>query len=109
MKRILGVLGPAVLAAAFAGLPAGSVVGQNAEQAPGPLAEIGQDIWRSGISCWDCHGNMGNGQPEDPRSPAGADLREAQLTVDQIAEVIRCGRPGTPMPSFGRNPYVGEN
>jgi hypothetical protein len=85
----------------------GAVNAQPAE--PGPLVSIGEDLWRSGISCWNCHGNLASGDPEDPRSPRGANLRESALTVEQLAEVIRCGRPGTAMPSFGRNPYAGQN
>jgi hypothetical protein len=97
----IGALGALLVASA-----AMAVAAQDRE--PGPLAGIGKDLWQTGISCWDCHGNMANGEQEDPRSPTGANLRESALDVDQIAEVIRCGRPGTPMPYFGNHPYAGK-
>ena len=110
MKRFLRALIPAaLLVLGSALLPAGSVLAQDAEEkVPGPLVGIGEDLWRAAQNCWDCHGNMGNGRNEDPRSPAGADFRETLLTTEQIAEAIRCGRIGTPMPFFGRNAYTGD-
>lgn len=103
MTRLFGLL-----ALAGALTISGAAVAQDRPE-PGPLAEIGEGLWRAAPSCWDCHGNMGNGRQEDPRSPIGADFREMALSVEQVAEVIRCGRPGTPMPSFGRKPYEGRN
>jgi mono/diheme cytochrome c family protein len=38
--------------------------------------------------------------------PAGANLRRMSLDNATIAETIRCGRPGTGMPSFGDDAYV---
>lgn len=81
--------------------------GEDAPKEPGKLVSMGKQMWTRGISCWDCHGNMANGAQEDPRSPVGANLRETTLTVEDIAEVIRCGRPGTAMPYFGKDPYSG--
>lgn len=110
MKKLLGALVPATAAAAFFVFgPATATMAQDAEKEPGPLAGIGEDMWTQGISCWDCHGNMANARPEDPRSPVGANIREATMTVEQLVEVIRCGRPGTTMPYFGRNAYEGDN
>jgi hypothetical protein len=79
------------------------------DREPGPLVDIGRDLWRTGISCWDCHGNMATGEPEELHAPPGSNLRDSTLGVDQIVEVIRCGRPGTAMPSFGNHPYSGKN
>ncbi|MCW5697994.1 MAG: hypothetical protein KIS96_14835 [Bauldia sp.] len=108
MKAILRTLIPvAAIVAALFSIPSTTVVAQDAE--PGPLASIGEDLWRQASRCWDCHGNMGNGMNEDPRSPKGADFRRTMLTWEQIAEVIKCGRPGTPMPYFFRNAYEGAN
>lgn len=111
MKKILGMLASAaVVVAVTAFAPTSSVVAQeDVAKEPGPLVSIGEDIWTQGISCWDCHGNMANARPEDPRSPVGANIRESIMTTEQIAEVIRCGRPGTTMPFFGRNAYTGAN
>ena len=110
MEPILRVLLPAgLMVLGSLMLSTSAAIAQEPERVPGPLVGIGEDIWRSGLSCWDCHGNMGNGRNEDPRSPKGFNFRETILTVEQIAEVIRCGRIGTPMPFFGRNAYTGEN
>ncbi len=110
MKRVLRALVPAA-AALLVVLSANSVpvVAQEPAAEPGPLFDIGEDMWRaSSGSCWQCHGNMGNGRPEMRDRPAGSDFRETTLTVEQIAEVIRCGRPGTGMPYFKRNGYAGD-
>ncbi len=111
MKRIHRALRPAIYAVAVAFLvPSGSLMAQEEERVPGPLAGIGEDIWRAGPQCWDCHGNMANGRNEDPRSPQGADIRESLMDVATLALVIRCGLPGTPMPYFGgTNAYAGNN
>lgn len=69
-------------------------------------AAFGRSVWLSEANCADCHGWMGNGIPEDPRSPKGANLRETVLTQDQLIEVILCGRPGTAMPHFDARAYT---
>ena len=108
LQRVLPPAALAVLAALF--LSASPTVAQVEERVPGPLAGIGEDIWRSQPSCWLCHGNMANGRNEDPRSPQGANFRESLMDVELLKTVIRCGLPGTPMPYFGgRNTYVGDN
>lgn len=110
MKSITRCLTAAALAVVVAvAAPTGPVIGQDEEKEPGPLVGIGEDVWRTATACWDCHGNMGNGRNEDPRSPQGADFRVSLLTVEQFAQVIRCGRPGTPMPFFDRRAYEGDN
>jgi mono/diheme cytochrome c family protein len=50
--------------------------------------------------CVNCHGWAGDGQSgRNPRSPdAGANLRETSLDTESLAQVIRCGFPGTQMP-----------
>lgn len=110
MKSVLrALLAAAFVTSVWALAPMGAAVGQVAEPAeervPGPLAGIGEDLWRAQISCWNCHGNLANGRNEDPRSPQGPNLRETFLNEELLAETIRCGRPGTPMPAFGRNAY----
>lgn len=68
-------------------------------------ANFGRSVWLSQANCADCHGWMGDGNPEDPRSPKGADLRQTTLNADQLVEVILCGRPGTPMPHYDHKAY----
>jgi mono/diheme cytochrome c family protein len=69
-------------------------------------AAFGRGVWLSEANCADCHGWLGDGIPEDPRAPKGANLRETVLTEDQIIEVILCGRPGTGMPHFDARAYT---
>lgn len=69
-------------------------------------AGFGKSVWVSQANCSDCHGWMGDGNNEDPRSPRGANLRETKLTAEQIAEVVLCGRPGTTMPFFDPRAYT---
>lgn len=66
--------------------------------------ERGADAWRSG-ECKQCHGWAGDGVPENNQSE-GPSLRISLLSPEQMVEVIRCGRPGTPMPSFRNNAYT---
>jgi hypothetical protein len=111
MKRLLRALVPATAALLVLLSANATSVAQDepAPPEPGPLVGIGEDMWRNASgSCWQCHGNMGNGRPEMRDRPAGSNFRETTLTVEQIAEVIRCGRPGTGMPFFGRNAYEGD-
>lgn len=66
----------------------------------------GKQIYSSKAGCPFCHGWAGDGHG-DPRSEGGApSLRTSQLTRDQVAEVIQCGRPGTGMPYHDRFAYT---
>jgi mono/diheme cytochrome c family protein len=65
----------------------------------------GAQVWRKG-GCGDCHGKYADGEPVVDEAPPGPNLRETALTKEQIAEVIRCGRPGTPMPFNDPRSYV---
>ncbi len=69
---------------------------------------LGKQLWGSKAPCRDCHGSTGNGVPDVPQEPEGANLHTTPLTREQLAEVIRCGRPGTGMPSFDRNAYTDD-
>ena len=69
-------------------------------------ADFGKQIWLTKVNCRDCHGWSGNGLADNPQAPSGPNLRATALTPDQIAEVIRCGRPGTPMPYFDQFAYT---
>ena len=68
-------------------------------------ASFGKEVWLHQANCSDCHGYLGDGNNEDPRSPRGANLRETPLTQEEIVEVILCGRPGTSMPHFDPKAY----
>jgi len=61
--------------------------------------KAGVAAWRNS-GCADCHGAFANGEKERDESPTGADLRRTRLNADELKLAIRCGRPGTGMPSF---------
>ena len=61
--------------------------------------KAGVTAWRNS-GCADCHGAFANGEKERDESPTGADLRRARLNAEELKLAIRCGRPGTGMPSF---------
>ena len=67
-------------------------------------ADMGKDIWLSQADCRNCHGWAGDGIPE-PRFSKGANLRETVLTIEEISEVVLCGRPGTAMPHYDPRAY----
>src|SRR5215467_2923955 len=61
--------------------------------------KAGLAAWRNS-GCSDCHGAFANGEKERDESPTGADLRRTRLNAQELKLAIRCGRPGTGMPSF---------
>ena len=68
-------------------------------------AKAGLEIWKSS-GCVDCHGPFADGNPEDGDFPIGANLRTARLDGAGLTGTIRCGRPGTGMPSFDEGAYT---
>lgn len=54
-------------------------------------------------NCVGCHNWTGSGG--GGYGGASANLRATQLTPEQIAETVRCGRPATGMPYFERDAY----
>lgn len=68
--------------------------------------ERGKIIFRKPALCMNCHGWAADGKTGvNLRSPAGSNLRETTLDAAALTEVIRCGRPGTPMPYHDRSAY----
>ncbi|MCC7253969.1 MAG: cytochrome c [Hyphomicrobium sp.] len=58
-------------------------------------------MYKSACSgCHKWHGDGGGGY-----GGAAMSLRATHLDVEQLVEVIQCGRPGTGMPSHVRDPY----
>jgi mono/diheme cytochrome c family protein len=66
--------------------------------------KAGLEVWKSS-GCADCHGPFADGNPEDGDFPIGANLRTARLDTAGLKQTIRCGRPGTGMPSFDAGAY----
>jgi mono/diheme cytochrome c family protein len=75
------------------------------------LAQISDKV-RAGLAIWktagcaDCHGPFADGDREDDDFPIGADLRTTRLDPTALKMTIRCGRPGTGMPSFDDGAYT---
>ncbi len=63
-------------------------------------------VFKEKVNCASCHGWSGNGVPDDPRQPVGANLRATMMTHEQLIMIIRCGIPGTGMPYFDRLAYT---
>jgi mono/diheme cytochrome c family protein len=67
------------------------------------VIEHGKDIFKTKATCqfchkWDASGDQGYGGN-------ALSLRKTQLTPDQVAEVVKCGRPGTGMPFHDQFAY----
>jgi len=84
----------AVLTITAIALTCSTAFAQNEDKVKAGLA-----AWRNS-GCADCHGAFANGEKERDESPTGADLRRARLNTEELKLAIRCGRPGTGMPSF---------
>ncbi|HEY4041772.1 MAG TPA: c-type cytochrome [Rhodopila sp.] len=71
-----------------------------AQPAPG---DEGLHVYKS-ANCVGCHKWSGNGG--GGYGGAAANLRETKLSLDQIEETIRCGRPMAGMPHFQSDAYA---
>jgi mono/diheme cytochrome c family protein len=69
------------------------------------LAKAGLATWKT-AGCADCHGPFADGDREDDDFPIGANLRTTRLDPAALKMTIRCGRPGTGMPSFDEDAYT---
>ena len=98
MSSIAEVIAAAAVAAAL--WAPGTALGQSAAS-PDPT-DAGKAVFKR-ANCFGCHkwhGNGGGGYGGDALS-----LRKTELTREQIAETVGCGRPGTGMPFFTRGAY----
>ena len=61
----------------------------------------GLNVYKKGncMGCHSWHGKGGGGYG------AGVSLRNMNLTLDEIVNIVKCGRPGTGMPYFLRKAY----
>ena len=64
--------------------------------------KYGLSVYKKGncMGCHSWHGKGGHG--------AGVSLRVSKLNLDELIEVINCGRPGSGMPYFNRKAYKEE-
>jgi mono/diheme cytochrome c family protein len=66
--------------------------------------EYGKEVFKTKATCqychkWDASGDQGYGGN-------ALSLRRTELTPEQMAEVVKCGRPGTGMPYHDRFAYT---
>jgi mono/diheme cytochrome c family protein len=104
IMRIVIAAGAALAAAlaAAATVPAHAQEKLTAEEAR--LLEYGKDIFKTKATCqychkWDASGDQGYGGN-------ALSLRKTQLTPAQMAETVKCGRPGTGMPFHDQFAYT---
>lgn len=66
----------------------------------------GKIVFRTIGGCVSCHGWPADGKTGiNMRAPTGPNLRETELDQAGLTEVVKCGRPGTPMPYHDRAAY----
>ena len=75
-----------------------NILGVNLEE-----QKYGLNVYKKG-NCMGCHSWHGKGGGHG----AAVSLRNTELTLNEIINVIKCGRPGTGMPYFLRKAYKAE-
>ena len=80
----------------------GGALMAGAALAGGTRGEDGQQVYKQ-ANCVGCHKWSGVGG--GGYGGSALSLRQTQLTVEQIVEIVTCGRPGTGMPHFTKDPY----
>ncbi len=105
MFRIKGAIGARTRrSAVMAGIVLAASLFSGAAMAQAGNADAGQRVWREVINCKDCHGWSGDGNGDNAQME-GANLRLSGLDAEMAREIIRCGIPGTQMPSFRNNAW----
>jgi hypothetical protein len=93
------------LSAGFLVMACGSAPAQDTQPAEeARTIEFGKDIFKTKATCqfchkWDASGDQGYGGN-------ALSLRKTQLKPAQVAETIKCGRPGTGMPYHDQFAYT---
>lgn len=94
-----------LLIAALPAIAAGQAGAQNAPSAEEQrVIARGKDIFKTKATCqfchkWDASGDQGYGGN-------ALSLRATKLTPAQVAETVKCGRPGTGMPFHDQYAYT---
>jgi len=93
----------AVLAICGAWLWPAAIARAVAQPADDGASDPGFRVFKS-ANCMGCHKWSGVGG--GGYGGAAANLRETTLTIEQIQETVRCGRPATGMPHFAADAYA---
>ncbi len=92
------------LAAAFLLAPAGLAMAQTADAGDARAIEFGKDIFKTKARCQFCHKWDGTG--DQGYGGNALSLRKTQLTREQLAETVKCGRLATEMPYHDKFAYT---
>jgi mono/diheme cytochrome c family protein len=92
--------------AAVAALSIGSARAQQPPLSAEQLRtiEFGKEIFKTKAQCQYCHKWDGGG--DQGYGGNALSLRKTQLTAEQLAEVVKCGRPATGMPYHDERAYT---
>ena len=105
IRLLRGYLAAIALIAAFCAIAIGSVRAQEAQSAEqARVIEHGKDIFKTKATCQFCHKWDGSG--DQGYGGNALSLRASKLTSAQIAETVKCGRPGTGMPYHDQYAYT---
>ena len=103
LRHLSAIALPPTIAAAFLFSP--HAIAQDSTAVVGD-PDRGRIVYQKVGYCVNCHGWAGDGKSGISfHSPAGANLRETKLDAEGLAEVIRCGIPGTEMPYHESGAY----
>src|SRR4030081_2406055 len=72
---------------------------------PADPAAYGRRLYHHKAQCSFWHGGAADGAGEPQSNGGAANLRQSFLNREQLIEVIRCGRPGTPIPQHDQLAY----
>jgi mono/diheme cytochrome c family protein len=103
LVRQLALCG-AVVAAVAGAFPGSSHAQSPPSREDARAIELGKDIFKTKANCQFCHKWDGSG--DQGYGGNALTLRQTQLTLEQLAEVIQCGRPATGMPYFDQFAYT---
>ena len=100
MKHGIAMILATMAALAFA--PACLAQAPSAEEAR--AIEFGKDIFKTKARCQFCHKWDGTG--DQGYGGNALSLRKTELTREQLTEVVKCGRLGSPMPYHDKFAYT---
>ena len=95
------ILTAGVFVSAFSGMAAAQTA-PSAEDAR--TIEFGKEIYKTKARCQFCHKWDGSG--DQGYGGNALSLRVTQLTPDQVATTVKCGRPATEMPYHDKFAYT---
>ena len=98
---VTAMVGFAAIAVPLASGSARAQAALSAEDAR--TIEFGKEIYKTKATCQFCH--KWDGAGDQGYGGNAKSLRKTEMKREQIAEIIKCGRPGTPMPYHDQFAY----